>query len=296
MTTDAAPSDPQPLAVYPTEINTCLQFGMDTPELVHHAFMLGRREQSRPLPCAACGRSVPPAEGLYTCIFCRRDLCAPCLETDGYAPEEPRFMVADRDRREFLIREMKEQAFNVQGGQCGQCHRPMAGIEEASIMRGPAGPRLLCDYPCAAQAMGVDQTPPPGLYSPEIIRIVADPRHGEPQDWLNVHYEMGLPKESDEVWSQADCRFAAAIYADPERWEFFAECIDCHNIPPRPHKWHQAYFFLRPKGSAGDRAQHINAQSLMDQLGRPEQYPLPGISVEYADPGCLDYYGIHRPR
>ena len=40
-------------------------------------------------------------------------------------------------------------------------------------------------------------------------------------------YAIGLPQESDEVWAQADCRFTAAIYADPERWEFIGECHDC---------------------------------------------------------------------
>ena len=53
---------------------------------------------------------------------------------------------------------------------------------------------------------------------------------------------------------------------------------------------------LNPDGSNGDRSQHLNAQALMDQLGYPEHYPLPGISVEYADPGCLDYYHIPRPK
>lgn len=291
---DADPTS-EPLTVYPVERSTCLQFGSDAPELVHHAVILSRREQSVPLPCAACGRSVTPAAGLYTCTFCRRSFCQSCLAADGYAPENDRFMTADLTRRDFLIREIKEQAFNVQGGECGQCRRPMAGIAEAAIMRGPAGPLLLCDYPCASQALGLDQTPPPGLYSPESIRIVADPRHGEPQDWLNVHYEISLPRESEEVWAQADCRFAAEIYADPERWEFIAECIECSSHPPRPHKWHQAYFFLRPKDSAGNRSDFINAQDLMDRLGRPERYPLPGVAVRQGDPDCLDYYGIPDP-
>lgn len=299
MTANAAPPD-QPLAVYPIERATCRQFGPDTPELVHHSVLVSQREQSGPLPCAACGRSIAPEEGLYVCIFCRRDLCPTCLAADGYAPENDRTMIADLDRRDFLIREMKEQAFNVQGSECGQCHCPMNRIEEASLMRGPSGPLLLCDHPCAAAALGLDQVPPPGKYPTDHIRIVADPRHGEPQDWLNVHYEISLPQESLEVWAKADCRFAAAISADPAQWEFIGECLDCglpeQGYPPRPHKWHQVHFFLRPKDRNNPRLRNMNAQSLLDRLGFPETYPMPGIAVQYADPGCLDYYGIPRPK
>ena len=240
--------------------------------------MLSRRQLQNPQPCAACDRSVAPVEGLYTCTFCRRSFCAACLETDGYAPEKDNFMAADRTRRDFLIRELKEQAFNVQGGQCGQGRRPMAGIEESSLMRGPIGPLLLCDYPCAAAALGLDQVPPPGKYPTDPIRIVADPRHGEPQDWLNVHYEIGLPKESDEVWAQADCRFAAAIYANLKRREFIGECHDCglpeHNHPPRPHKWRRVNFYLRPRSDAAvSGLEPMNAQDLLVRLGRPDLYP-----------------------
>ena len=38
----------------------------------------------------------------------------------------------------------------------------------------------------------------------------------------------------------------------------------------------------------------MNVQDLLGRLGCPDLYPLPGISVEYADPGCLDYYHIPR--
>ena len=109
-------------------------------------------------------------------------------------------------------------------------------------------------------------------------------------------YAIGLPQESDEVWAQADCRFAAAIYADPERWKFIGECHDCglpeHNSPPRPPKWRRFHFYLRPR--PGAKVSGLESMNAQDLLGRPDLYPLPGISVEYADPGCLDYYHIPR--
>lgn len=292
------PETPEPLAVYPTERWTCLQFSLaDAPERVHHAVIIGRRPQDRPRPCASCGQAVSPAQGLYACAFCRQDLCAPCLAKDGYAPQGQHHLATDLERRDFLIREMKEQAFNLQQGQCGQCRRRIPGIEQASILRGPQGPWLLCDRPCAAAALGLDQTPPPGTYPGEHIRLVADPRHGEPQDWLNVHYEIEMPQHSDEVWSQADCRFAASVSADPRLWEFRAQCLDCglpeDNCPPRPHKWCRAYFALRPRPDGPTAAlDPLNAQSLLMLLGRPEKpHPL-GLTLLRADPGCRDYYGL----
>ena len=67
--------------------------------------------------------------------------------------------------------------------------------------------------------------------------------------------------------------------------------------PSRPHKWHQVYFYLRPRTDTADpRRENMSAQDLLSRLGFPDRYPLPGIAVEIADPGCLDYYGIHRPK
>ena len=137
-------------------------------------------------------------------------------------------LIWDIDYRDYLIREMKEQAWNVQQGKCGQCHEELVDIARSSIVNSPAGPMLICDEPCAARAMGRENPLPHGSYPTDPIVIVAAPRHGVPQDWLNVHFELSLPDRSDEVWSKADCRFGVELYADPERYEFFAEWVLWH--------------------------------------------------------------------
>ena len=315
MNAQAFPPPPgDPPIIYPTERITCRHFNSSTPELVHHAALLSIRpshsRKARPnQKCGTCAGEIPAEAAAYFCGLCHQAVCAACAAADGYRPipnrpaDYPEMLEWDLERRDFLIREIKEQAYNVQGGRCAQCHKPLAGIEQTTITHGPGGPWLLCDRPCALAALGYEQTPPAGSYPTDCIRIVADPRHGSPQDWLNVHYEMSLPKESSEYWSQADCRFAAAIQADPDQWEFIAECVECamaqHGGSPRPHKWHQNHFFLRrrsdPANPAAPEQMTFNAQALLSDLGSTRRGLLPGIKILQADPDCLKYYQIPTP-
>ena len=304
------PPPPEPYLIYPSERITCNHFTSTTPELVHHAAILRAVDSDLfTHPCGTCHQTLGPGQIGYHCSICHRPVCAACAEKDGYTLEphhldpaeadQPPMLVWDLDRRDFLIREIKEQAWNAQEGRCGQCHESMADISRTSIINVPGGPMLLCDHPCAARAMGRDELLPPGNYPTDPIRIVADPRHGIPQDWLNVHFEMSLPDQSDEVWSKADCRFGVELYADPERWDFFGECIECRMESygnGRPHKWCSTDFFLRDKQGNPDSGKGIyNAQSLLDTLGwYPEK--LPGVYVRAGDPDCLDYWRIPLPR
>lgn len=307
----------EPVLVYPTERITCQHFTSATPELVHHAAILSAsppysREGRGDPWCGTCAREIPAQETAAFCGLCHRPVCAVCIAQDQYAPmaEAYRPLDADehgpllewnQDRRDFLIREIKEQTWNFQEGKCGQCGQPLQTLSETSIAHGPRGPWLICDHPCANIAAGNDQLPALGVYPPNNIRIVHDPRHNMPEDWLNVHYEFGMPEESDEVWAKADCRFAIEVSADPERWEFVGECAEClmydrqGNV--RPHKWHTPYFLLTEKPDPRDPdapRQRLNAQALLDWLGNPDWAPTSGITINSADPGCLDYYGIPR--
>ena len=300
-----------PALIYPSERVTCGHFGSSTPELVHHAAMLRAVNPAQiDRPCGTCNRELDPGQPAYYCSICRHPVCSRCAEQDGYAVASPQQEQADPghpvliswniERRDFLIREIKEQAWNVQQGRCGQCGEALTDIAQTSIMKGAAGPMLMCDRPCAAQALGKETTIQPGSYPTDRIRIVADPRHGEPQDWLNVHYELSLPDESRERWSKADCRFAVELSADPHRWDFYGECIDCsvvsYGYQIRPHKWHDVGCFLRQRSHRPDEQPlTFNAQDLLSRLGSHPQ-DLPGIAVRYADPECLKYWGIQTPR
>lgn len=304
------PPPPEPAVIFPSERTTCHNFTSATPQLVHHAAVL-RVFNPKPVhdPCSTCGAKIDSAQPIAFCGLCHKPVCPACLDQAGYAPDpelhrpeqagEPPPLIWNLDRRDFLIREMKEQAWNVQQGKCGQCHQELTDITRSSILNSPAGPMLLCDEPCAARAMGRETPLPPGSYPTDPIVIVADPRHGVPQDWLNVHFEMSLPDQSDEVWSKADCRFGVELYADPERYEFFAECIECHMAEygsGRPHKWCRTDFFLRDTTVPENSEYHIyNAQMLLGTLG-DEPHHLPGIHVRAGDPDCLDYWGIAPPR
>ena len=300
---------PEPAVIFPSERTTCHNFTSATPELVHHAAIM-RVFNPKPShdPCSTCGKEIDSSQPTAFCSLCHKPVCAACIRQAGYTPDperrspdhadDPPPLVWNLDRRDFLIREMKEQAWNVQRGRCGQCHQKLTDIAHSSIMNSPAGPMLLCDDPCAARAMGREDPLPPGSYPTDPIRIVADPRHGLPQDWLNVHFELSLPDQSDEVWSKADCRFGVELYADPERWDFFGECIECRMASygnGRPHKWCRTDFFLRDKQGNPDSGEGIyNAQMLLDTLGwHPEN--LPGVYVRAGDPDCLDYWLIPPP-
>ncbi len=264
-------------------------------------------------PCGTCGQELNPDQPAYHCSICRLPVCGACAQKDGYTQEPPQLdpddpnppvlISWDLDRRDFLIREIKEQVWNAQQGRCGQCGQSLTDIAQTSIMNSPVGPMLMCDRPCAAQAMGKGITLQPGSYPTDPIKIVADPRHGIPQDWLNVHFEMSLPPESDEVWSQADCRFAVELYADPDRWDFFGECVECRMASygnGRPHKWCQTTFFLQERPAKGRKTESskdriFSAQGLLGHLGdRPAD--LPGVTVRYGNPECLEYWGIQPPR
>lgn len=163
----------------------------------------------------------------------------------------------------------------------------------------------MSDRPCAACALGQETvSPPPGIYSTEQISIVASPRHGEPQDWLNVHSEMSLPAESRDVWSQADCRSAGEIQSDPARWESSGDCVECsmssYGYAGRPHKWCRTTLFIREKQNQpldAGRPEPVmfNAQELLSRLGQAPQ-TIPGITVMHGDSDCLAYWQIRPAR
>ena len=308
---DLLPPAPPPAVIFPSERTTCHNFTSATPQLVHHSAILSvlpaNPAQS---PCSTCGAAIAiaTAKAVAFCGLCHKPICSACVQKAGYSPD-PKLhapdqegaglpLIWDIDYRDYLIREMKEQAWNVQQGKCGQCHEELVDIARSSIVNSPAGPMLLCDEPCAARAMGRENPLPHGNYPTDPIVIVADPRHGVPQDWLNVHFELSLPDRSDEVWSKADCRFGVELYADPERYEFFAECVECRMAQygsGRPHKWCRTDFFLRDTTVPEISEYHIyNAQMLLGTMG-DEPHHLPGVHVRAGDPGCLDYWGIAPP-
>ena len=307
-TIDAILQPPHPpFQIYPSERITCNYFDSSTPELVHHAALLRHFAPGQfPGACGTCGKEVNPRAASFGCGLCHKPVCPACARKDGYAPElqadnseQTPLLLWNVDRRDFLIREMKQHAWNAQQARCGQCGEFLPDIAQTSIMNGPAGPLLMCDRPCAARALGHHELLPHGSYPTDPIRIVADPRHGEPQDWLNVHFEMSLPDRSNEVWSKADCRFGVELYADPDRYDFYAQCDEClmnrYSPPGRPHKWCRSDFLFKDKTApAGSEYSIFSAQMLLGQLGNhPET--LPGVYVRQGDPDCLDYWRIRPP-
>ena len=300
--------DGPPSLIYPSERITCNHFDSSTPELVHHAALLRYFAPGQfPSCCGTCGKEVDTRKSNFGCGLCHQPVCPDCIRKDNYAPDpqpenygETAILHWDLERRDFLIREIKQHAWNAQQARCGQCSEFLTDIAQTSIMNGPAGPLLMCDRPCAARALGHGDPLPHGSYPTDPIRIVADPRHGEPQDWLNVHFEMSLPDRSNEVWSKADCRFGVELYADPERYDFYAQCDECvinsYSPPGRPHKWCSTNFtFIDKSAPADSEYRKFNAQMLLGQLGdNPET--LPGVHVRYGDAGCLYYWRIRTPR
>ena len=276
---------------------------------MHHAALLQAIDPAKAVdPCSTCGEAIDPnALWATLCGICHKPVCASCVTHAGYVrqspanedPDRPTLMEWDVERRDFLIREMKEHAYNLQQAICGRCRQPMPDISQTSIINSADGPVLMCDNPCAAQALGKDTRLEPGSYPTDHIRIVADPRHGLPQDWLNVHFELSLPAHSHEVWSQADCRFAVELSADPNLWDFFAQCDECRlfdrNFQIRPHKWHLTTCYLRRLDHHPEADYAIlNAQMLLEQLGLHSE-TLPGITVHHGDPDCLAYWEIQPP-
>ena len=145
------PPPPEPYLIYSSERITCNHFTSATPELVHHSAILRAVD---PLgldhPCGTCGQELAAGQPAYHCSICHRPVCASCAHKDGYTLEphhldpaeadQPPMMVWDLDRRDFLIREMKEQAWNVQQGKCGQCHQELTDIAHSSILNSPRRP------------------------------------------------------------------------------------------------------------------------------------------------------------
>lgn len=76
---------------------------------------------------------------------------------------------------------MRENAYNLQQAVCYRCSHLMPDISQTSIIASSAGPVMMCDQPCAAEAMGKGASLEPGSYPTTNIRIVAAPATASPR-------------------------------------------------------------------------------------------------------------------